>query len=448
MVVGLRELATPSEGLRYSPVPLGNLEGTSLSISISITTFHASGVSSASKTVRGIPRLKELLGVSKNMKTPSMKIYFKEEIAKDKNRCNDLMNDIRTVRFKDIVTSSKIFFDSEDYDSNIEEDRHFIALYKEFMLVNRATDLSPWLLRVEFDKKKMHQYHVDMLHVHQTLLDFYTEDNVQCMFSDDNADKLVFRIKMVLSDSSPDDMLTELKALEHNIIDNIIIKGIKKVERVSLVKETGLRYSTMEKRFIKQEECMVVTDGTNLREILAMDVVDGARIVTNDINEIYETLGIEAARMALYNEISDVLDLVYVNYRHIILLIDVMTNKGNIMPTDRHGINRGDIGPLAKCSFEETTDKLIKAGIFGEYDKINGVSANIMLGQIAPCGTGDTDILLDESKLRKVMFEIPEEEESLELEELCAEEAFAMPIQLPEVKYMESKKDNELELID
>ena len=70
-----------------------------------------------------------------------------------------------------------------------------------------------------------------------------------------------------------------------------------------------------------------------------------------------------------------------------------------MMSIDRHGINKGDIGPLAKCSFEEVNDVLVKAGVFSEIDRVNGVSANIMLGQIAPCGTGDTEILIDESKL-------------------------------------------------
>ena len=84
------------------------------------------------------------------------------------------------------------------------------------------------------------------------------------------------------------------------------------------------------------------------------------------------------------------------NYRHLSLLIDTMTYKGQLMSIDRHGINRGDIGPLAKSSFEETTDMLINASIFAEYDNVNGVSANVMLGQQTPCGTGDSEILFDE----------------------------------------------------
>ena len=91
------------------------------------------------------------------------------------------------------------------------------------------------------------------------------------------------------------------------------------------------------------------------------------------------------------------------NYRHLSLLIYTMTYKGQLMSIDRHGINRGDIGPLAKSSFEETTDMLINASIFAEYDNVNGVSANVMLGQIAPCGTGDSEILLDEEYLYELM---------------------------------------------
>ena len=131
--------------------------------------------------------------------------------------------------------------------------------------------------------------------------------------------------------------------------------------------------------------------------------VDSYRTISNDINEIYEIFGIEAARQALYNEIDDILNsTTSVNYRHIALLVDTMTCKGYLLSIDRHGINRTDIGPLAKCSFEETSDILIKAGVFGEVDRINGVSANIMLGQIAKCGTGDSDFIMDISKLSNV----------------------------------------------
>jgi DNA-directed RNA polymerase beta' subunit len=120
--------------------------------------------------------------------------------------------------------------------------------------------------------------------------------------------------------------------------------------------------------------------------------------MTNDVYEVYTRMGIEAAREVLLRELRLVLAGVPggIDHRHVSLLGDTMTNRGFFMSIDRHGINhRGELGPLAKCSFEQTDAMLIKAGVFAERDKVNGVSANIMLGQLAPCGTGDCDVLLD-----------------------------------------------------
>ena len=141
-------------------------------------------------------------------------------------------------------------------------------------------------------------------------------------------------------------------------------------------------------------------------ELLSNPNIDTTRTISNDIREIYDTLGIEAARYALYKELLIVTNEGSMNYRHMSLLIDTMTYKGQLMSIDRHGINRGDIGPLAKSSFEETTDMLINASIFAEYDKVNGVSANVMLGQQPPCGTGDSKILIDEDYMIELLKDV------------------------------------------
>ena len=155
------------------------------------------------------------------------------------------------------------------------------------------------------------------------------------------------------------------------------------------------------------KEWILETDGTNLTELFNSEYVDFTKTVSNDVTEIYDILGIEAAREALIEEITSVMsDASYINNRHITILIDIMTNKGVLTPINRQGINRGDVGPLAKCSFEDTTDQLIKAGIFGEKDKLQGVSSNIMMGQTIKAGTGYCNILLDEEKLIKEMENI------------------------------------------
>jgi DNA-directed RNA polymerase II subunit RPB1 len=246
-----------------------------------------------------------------------------------------------------------------------------------------------------------------MYRLNLTMLDIYLRikagyPDVDCMFSDDNAGNLVFRIRLQRDAKSgsvvSEDIIAELKAFEHNLVHNLLLKGMKGIKKVSMHNKTLQRFLHEKDQFVRVSEWVLDTDGTNLQEMMANPNVDPYRTRSNDVWEIYDVLGVEAARNALYREIMDVGD--GLNYRHVSLLLDTMSNRGTLMSVDRHGINRGDVGPLAKSSFEETTDILIKASAFSEYDHINGVSANIMLGQLPPCGTGDSEILFDEDKFR------------------------------------------------
>ena len=381
---------------------------------MTLNTFHMSGVSAASKTVRGVPRLKELLSVSKNIKTPVMTVKLKDNIKTNVNKCFSIMNNIKTVRFKDILKESQIMFDPND---NFSDDAGLIHIHNKFKSGENNNPTTPWLIRFEFDKEKMIRYGIRMNIIHQILIEQYGIDNICCMFADDNAENCIFRIKLVQTNADMD-MLTELKALEYNIVNNIPIKGVENIENVNILKEEHMMFNPFTKEKEKQSECVIYTEGSNFKALMANQYVDSEQLYTNDVKEIYNVLGIEAARQALYNEIIDVMESINVNYRHISLLIDVQTNKGTLLSIDRHGINRGDIGPLAKCSFEETTDKLIKAGIFTEYDNINGVSANVILGQIVPAGTGMVDVLVDEEKV-KFREIIEEEEEDDDDDDMC-----------------------------
>lgn len=372
-------------------------------------TFHLSGVSSASTAVRGVPRLKELLHctTSKNIKTPVMTVYLRPEFQGNKSECVDIMNTLRTTRFRDVVKSSAIYFDPDDSATNIAQDADFVRLHHEVLAIAggnaSATQggavASPWLLRFEMDRAKLLDLRLTMLDIDYTLTEFY-DTAISSVFSDDNAEHLVMRVRLQEGGGTDEqDQLTNLKALEQNIMHNLVLKGVRGINRVSLREDALNKYNTRTRTFEKQTEWIIDADGTNLMDMLANPFVDPTRTVSNDIHEICQVLGIEAARQALYNEIMDVLAQTTVNYRHIALLVDTMTSRGTLVSTDRHGINQGDIGPLAKCSFEETTDRLIKAGIFVERDNLNGVAANIMLGQIAPCGTGDGGVLVDEARL-------------------------------------------------
>ena len=154
--------------------------------------------------------------------------------------------------------------------------------------------------------------------------------------------------------------------------------------------------------FVKKDMWVLDTDGTNLIDLLANDSIDPYRTFTNDIQEIYRILGIEAMRQAIFNELSEVIefDSTYINYHHLSLLADRMTASDNPISIFRHGINNDDIGPLAKASFEETPEMFLKAARHGELDQMCGVSANIMCGQQGYYGTSSFQVLLDMSNYK------------------------------------------------
>ena len=394
------------------------------STQLTLNTFHLSGVASASKAVRGVPRIKELLSVSKNMKAPSCTIYL-NDMVKNYNDAKKARYSIETTYMKSLVIKSDIYYEPNNEISAIEDDQLIIDEYKKFNKLDEECNnlVSPWILRIELDRRKMMDIGLTTVDINISLKKYYS-DNIMCMFSDDNYEKVIFRI--ALTDTSITDIITDLKALEYNIMEKIIIVGIDKMKKVSISqkKRKILDNTTngMFRVFVDKEEYVLETDGTNLMSVLANDYVNSEMTISNDITEIYTIFGVEAARQALYNEIDDILNsTTSVNHRHIALLVDTMTCKGYLLSVDRHGINRSDIGPLAKCSFEETSDILIKAGVFGEIDRINGVSANIILGQIANCGTGDSQVIMDLSKLKnmEVVNELKDDETDNMLEQDC-----------------------------
>lgn len=386
---------------------------------LTLDSFHVSGTVAAVKATSGVPRLKELLSVSKNIKTPSMTIYLKPDVgtverpegpkdprlAEAKERAFAVLRQLEITRLSDLIDSTEIFWDppgAAGLETGIPDDDGMMAAYRAFQAArpSRCRSTSPWVLRILLNKAKLH-------HVRLTMLDIYTRihlayhQTIDCSFADDNEERIVLHIRLTeagLKDIEADDIVAALKAVEHNVLHSVLLKGIHKINRVSMDKKTADRYVPELDAYESVNEWVLTTDGTNFQDIIANPNVDPYRTLTNDIWEIYRTLGIEAARAVLYHELNQIIDESSISYRHMAMLLDTIMSRGSLMSIDRHGINRGDVGPLAKSSFEETTDMLIKASIFSDVDRINGVSANIMLGQLPPCGTGDSEILLDEDR--------------------------------------------------
>ena len=227
------------------------------------------------------------------------------------------------------------------------------------------------------------------------------------IWSDDTADKLIIRCRVVRDPKSLDEDADAeedqiLKRIEAHMLESISLRGIPGITRVFMMQhkvshpdETG--------EFKQGKEWVLETDGVNLADVMAVPGVDSTRTYSNDFIEVLSVLGIEATRSSLYKEILNVIafDGSYVNYRHMALLVDVMTSRGHLMAITRHGINRSDTGALMRCSFEETVEILLDAAAAAELDDCKGISENVMLGQMAPLGTGSFDLMVDDRMLQK-----------------------------------------------
>ena len=172
----------------------------------------------------------------------------------------------------------------------------------------------------------------------------------------------------------------------------------------------------------KISEYSIDTDGSNFIEVMNHPAVDPTRLYTTNVHDLLDILGIEAARGILLSEIDSLFADAGVNYRHLGLLIDSMTRNGRLMSVDRYGINKNNIGPLAKASFEETEKILLRAALFGEMDPVTGVSAKIMTGQTIRGGTTFSQLLLDEAAMMRLQKGLPpvadeDEEDVDELDE-------------------------------
>ena len=180
----------------------------------------------------------------------------------------------------------------------------------------------------------------------------------------------------------------EIQLLSEKIKD-LKIKGIDGIKRAIIRSE--------------EEGYVIYTEGSNLSEVLKIEGVDSTRTTTNDINAIYEVLGIEAARNAIIKEAHHTLQEqgLSVDIRHIMLVADVMTAQGTIRAVGRQGISGEKSSVIARAAFEITVNHLLRAGQKGEIDMLEGVSENVIVGQPIKLGTGTIELAINPTKLKK-----------------------------------------------
>jgi DNA-directed RNA polymerase II subunit RPB1 len=388
---------------------------------MTLNTFHFAGVASKSNVTRGVPRIEEILSLSASLKNPSLTVYLKPEDETDKDKANTIQYMLEHTKLEEVVKSVEICFDPDDMNTLIDEDKSTMSQFRAFEnMVNECldtdvgtseeTEKSKWIIRMVMDPETMLEKNITMDDVHFTLNNTY-RDEISCVYSDYNADKLVFRIRMTnilknsgsktqkktkLNPLDQSDQIYILKNFQDQLLNNIVLRGIKNIDKVILRKiKDNLKLKSG--AYVKEDIWVLDTIGTNMLDVLGLDYIDPNRTASNDIIEIYEVLGMEAARQAIYNELADVIEFdgTYLNFHHMALLCDRMTFSHKMISIFRHGINNDDIGPIAKASFEETPEMFLKAARHAELDNMRGISANVMCGQEGLFGTASFQVVLD-----------------------------------------------------
>jgi DNA-directed RNA polymerase II subunit RPB1 len=405
-------------------------------------TFHTagSGVAMKANVTRGVPRIEELLSITENPKNSSLTIYLKKDEETDCERAKELIAQIELTQLSELVESVSICFDPDDLATLIQEDRSTMLQYYEYQRLLKecagvdAPDAeadpndsarSKWIIRMVMSREAMLDKRITMDDVHFAIKNSHGDD-VSCIYADYNADKLVFRLRMNnINGKKPlkpkenpldqSDKIYLLKAFQDQLLNNIVLRGLKNISKVTLRKLMDTLHKE-DGAYVKKETWVLDTKGTNLMDVLALDYIDVSRTISDDIQEIHSVLGIEAAREALLSEMTGVFenDGTYINYHHLSLLCDRMTASSNMVSIFRHGINNDNIGPIAKASFEETPEMFLKAARHAELDQMRGISANVMCGQEGYYGTSSFQVMLDLpqmiAKMEDVAFQAQNEQ--------------------------------------
>jgi DNA-directed RNA polymerase beta' subunit len=378
-------------------------------------TFHLAGVASKSNVTRGVPRLEELLKVTQNPKAISLTIPLKKEYSNSKAKAREVAQELELTLLRDMTIKTAIYYDPTDSSTVLKEDRELLAFYKMFEAAEAVEETwSKYVLRLEFNRQNMFDKNITMDDILFVLRRRF-EDEINLIYSDFNSQKLVMRIRISKAAESEEktnpsslDALTAYKKFQNKLLNSVIIRGVPGIKAATFRKGSErLAYNKAEGKYEIAEEYILDTDGSNFLEVMNHPAVDASRVTSTHVHDIYSQLGIEATRQTLYTEITTLFEEGQINYRHLGLLVDVMTRAGRLMSVDRYGINKLDIGPLAKASFEETERILLKAAVFGEIDPVTGVSANVMAGQPIRGGTAFSDILLDEVAVMRLQKGLP-----------------------------------------
>lgn len=310
---------------------------------MTMRTFHFAGVAEISVTL-GLPRLIEIVDARRIPSTPSMMVYLKPDKKADPDLAKKIAGMLEETKLLDIAKVT--------------------------------TDVDKMQVLIETDDKKMRNKDMEVDAVIQGLK---KERRLKASVERDKGNIIV----------KPEVASYRKLQAVYEVLRDCKIRGVEGIKKAVIRKQ--------------DDEFVIITVGSNLAKMLESEYVDATRTTTNSINEISLVLGVEAARNAIIAEASHTLSEqgLSVDIRHIMLVADMMTNDGEVKAIGRHGISGRKSSVLARAAFEITSTHLLKAGIIGETDYLDGVAENIIVGQPVTVGTGAVNLVYSPEKMKK-----------------------------------------------
>jgi DNA-directed RNA polymerase subunit A" len=320
--------------------PVGTVSAQSIGepgTQLTMNTFHYAGVAEIDVT-QGLPRLIELVDARKTPDTPMMTVYLEDEYATEREKAHEVVWSIEATKI--------------------------------LALGDVSTNVADMRVQISLNEDTLQERLITAEEVAEIIEDSLGVKTVQQGAS----------IEFGPEEPSYRDLLQLVEELRE-----ITFKGIEEVSRVVIRRE----------ELEDGEEFVLYTEGSAFGDALDIEGVDASRTTCNNIHEIHRNLGIEAAREAIIEETNNTLaeqGLDDVNVRHLMLVADMMTNRGEVESIGRHGISGSKDSVLARAAFEVTVNHLLNAAIHGEIDDLDGVTENVIVGKPIKLGTGDVDL--------------------------------------------------------
>jgi len=386
---------------------------------MTLNTFHTAGVGAMGLKNAGVPRIKELVSVSKKIKSPSMTIFISENHNDNSAICEKIASTLIYTTLKHIMNRIDIYYDPEPLKANgfMEQDNVYNVFYKSKITKKTCQgDINnmPWLCRVVLNREKLMEKEINLIDIKSK---FCT--NLERILSTDKVEERNKYLKNIVSFailSNNDNDEQPLIHIRFNMLrcnmeymnkfieefaEHFALKGIEGVVKSYINHQQIISFGNSNNEYQQKMHYVIYTEGSQLERIRYVNGIDINKSTSNNIIEIYYNFGIEAARNAIIKEFESVFETAsaVLNYQHIELLVDMMTSSGMPIPTDRHSLNKLDIDPLARASFEKTTEQLLNAGIFNETDHMRSVSSRIIAGLAIQGGTGLCQLTMDNNML-------------------------------------------------